>query len=147
MSLDVTWGLVAGFVGSIVMAILLLPAMRMGPTVMSMIAARAMGDNPTGRRSMMGGIVFHLIYGTAMGGVFAAGITYVAKFVSPLVDGVLFGILLFIIMMVVIMPIAKASRPPTAIVWVLFIVHLIYGAIVGSLSAWLSFADILGYPI
>lgn len=139
------WGLVAGFVGAIVMAIFLLPMMRVGPTVMTMIAARAMGGDPVGRRSMMVGIVLHLIYGTAMGGIFAAGITYLVRFVNPLVDGVLFGILLFIIMMVVVMPIAKASRPPTAIVWAIFIVHLIYGAIVGSLTAWLSPADILAY--
>lgn len=138
MALDVVWGLVAGFVAALVMAVPMLPMMRMGPGFIAMFAARVMSGDPTDRRSMMGGMVFHLIYGTVMGGIFAAGSTYIITFVNPLVNGILFSLLLFIIMMAVVMPIARAPRPPMMMVAVILIVHLIYGSILGSLAAWLS---------
>ncbi len=142
MALDILWGLVAGFVAALVMAILLLPTMRMGPSVITMVAARTMGGDLAGRRNVMRGMVLHLIYGTIMGGAFAAGSTYIITFVNPLVNGVLFGILLFVVMVAVVMPFARAPRFQIVMAGIMFIIHLAYGAVLGTMAGWLS-----GQPI
>ncbi len=124
------------------MAVMMLPLMRMGPSLMGRIAGKVMGGDPADRRNMMGGIVLHLIYGTVMGAIFAVGSTYLVTFVNPLVNGILFAVLLFIIMVVVVFPIARAPMPGMMMTVVFLVLHLVYGAIVGTLTPWLS-----GVPI
>ncbi len=143
MSLSITWGFVAGFVATIVMTVIMLPLMRMGPSIMAMVASRAMGGEPGDSRNMMGGIIFHLIYGTLMGGIFAWGSDALITIVNPLVNGLLFGILLFIIMVVIVMPLARAPMPPMMMAGIFLTIHLIYGAVLGSVAAWLSGMAIL----
>lgn len=141
MAIEIVWGLVGGFVATIVMTLLMAPMMRGGgPNLLSMMGAKATGGDPASKQAMMAGMVSHLIYGTVMGAIFALGASFLMV-MNPLVTGILFGLLLFIIAAVVVMPLSGAKMPgPMAAAF--FVVHLIYGAILASVAASLS-----GVPI
>ncbi len=111
--------------------------------MMARLAAMAMGGEPDSSRNIMGGMVFHLIYGTIMGGIFAWGSNALITIVNPLVNGLLFGILLFVIAVVIVTPLSRAPMMPMMMAAVFLIFHLIYGAVLGSLAAWLSGVDII----
>ena len=143
MAIEIVWGLVGGFVATVVMTLLMAPMMRGGgPTLMSMMGTKATGGDPASQQAMRAGMGAHFVYGTVMGVVFALGASFL-MIVNPLVTGVLFGLLLFIIAAVVVTPLsgAKMGGPMVA---AFFVVHLIYGAVLASVAALLSGVPILG---
>lgn len=142
MSLSIVWGLAGGLVATIVMTALMAPMMRKGPGLPAFIGARATGADPTSKKAMMAGMGGHFLYGTVQGGVFAAGASLLL-IVNPLITGLLFAVLLFLIAAAVIMPLARAPKMPGPFVAAFFVVHLVYGAVLGAVTAWLSGVAVL----
>lgn len=141
MAIEIVWGLVGGFVATIVMTLLMAPMMRGGgPNMMSMMGAKVTGGDPASKQAMMAGMGGHFVYGTLQGVVFAVGASFLI-ILNPLVTGILFGLLLFIIAAVVVTPLSGAKMPGPMVA-AFFVVHLIYGAVLASVAALLS-----GVPI
>ncbi len=140
-------GLLGGFLGSIVMAVLMMASSGGQPGVNAMLVARATGRNPA--EAKMGGMVAHFVYGTAMGGVFALGSGVLLIGGSLWVNGLLFGVLLFLIAAMVVMPASGVTRemmgrmPKGRFVGFL-VFHLIYG---GILAAVILYAPQVGVNI
>lgn len=143
MVLSVFWGLVAGFVAAIVFFVVMAPLMRRGPGLLAYVAARALRVDSTTPNAMMGGLVFHMMYGTAMGGVFAWGASSLTPFFAPLLSGVLFGILLFVLAVLVVAPLSRAPRMGLTGLTIFFLAHLVYGLLLGAISGVGSGTDLL----
>jgi hypothetical protein len=127
-------GLLAGFLGSVAIAILMMATSKGQPGVNAMLVGRALGKPPTDPKARAGGMVAHFAYGTAMGVVFVAGSDAFLVAGSLWITGLLFGILLFLIAALVVMPAAGVNRemmkrmPKGRFVGFL-VFHLIYGGI------------------
>ncbi len=141
---SVLLGLLAGFLGAVVMAILMMATSRGQPGVNQMLVGRLTGKEPM--EAKMGGMVAHFLYGTAMGGVFALGSSAILVDGSLWVNGLLFGILLFLIAATVVMPAAGVTReamrsmPKSRFVGFL-VFHLVYGVV---LAAVISYGPAIG---
>lgn len=130
-------GLLAGLIGSVVMAILMMATAKGQPGVNTLLVARVLRRPPSDRKAKMGGMVAHFMYGTGMGGVFALGSAAFLIGGSLWVTGLLFGVVLFLVAAMTIMPAAGVTRakmkamPKGRIVGFLGL-HLVYGAIVAA---------------
>lgn len=130
-------GLVAGFLGSGVMAVLMMATSKGQPGVNAMLIARALGKSPTEPAAKLGGMVAHFVYGSAMGVAFVLGSAAILIGGSWWVNGLLLGILLFLIAAMAIMPAAGISREqmkemPRSRIVGFFVFHLIYGAVLAG---------------
>ncbi len=135
-------GLLAGFVGSMVMAILMMATSRGQSGVNAMLIGRALGKPPTDPGAKMGGMVAHFAYGSAMGVVFVLGSSALLVGGSLWLNGLLFGVLLFLIAAMVIMPAAGVSqemmrRMPKGRFMGFLVFHLIYGGILAGVIVYL----------
>ncbi len=134
---SVVLGLLAGFLGSVVMAILLMATSKDQPGVNALLIARALGKSPTEPAAKMGGMAAHFVYGSAMGVTFVLGSAAILIGGSWWVNGFLFGALLFLIALMTTMPAAGVSREKMRgmskgrIVGFL-VFHLIYGAVLAG---------------
>ncbi len=129
---SVLQGLLAGFLGSIAMAILMMATSRGQPGINQMLVARVLGKSPA--EAKMGGMIAHLVYGTTMGAVFALGSSVLLVVGNLWVNGLLFGVLLFLIAAVVVMPVAGLTRKmmrsmPKSRIMGFLVFHLIYGVV------------------
>ncbi len=130
-------GLLAGFLGSVVMAVLMMAMAKGQPGVNTLLVARVLGKSPADPAAKMGGIVAHFAYGSAMGAVFVLGSSAILIADSWWLNGLLFGVVLFLVAAMAIMPAAGLSRekmkemPKGRIVGFL-VFHLIYGAVLAG---------------
>lgn len=146
MAVSIVFGLAAGFIATVVMTVFMAPMMKKGPGVSQFIAARVGGGDPASKSAMMGGMVAHLIYGTAMGGIYALGTSALnLVVVSHLVNGLLFGIFLFIIAVAIVTPLSRApmKQTPMSMMVVFLVLHLLYGLVLGASVAWLTGSPVL----
>lgn len=139
-------GLVGGFLGSLVMAVLMMASSGGQPALPQMFAARARGKPPTDPSAKMGGMVAHLVYGSFMGLVFVFGSNAIVIGESLWITGILFALVLFLIAAMVVMPASGVTRDkmrqmPKGRVVGLFVVHLVYGLV---LVAVIVYAPVLG---
>lgn len=133
---NLTQGLIAGFVATVVLSALMLLKAMMG--LMPELNVIAMLANMTGGGPLMGWIA-HFAIGTILwGGLFA----YLEPRIpggSDWIKGMAFGIAAWLLMMIVVMPMAGAgffgaNLGMMAAVATL-VLHLIYGAVLGATYA------------
>lgn len=146
---SVVAGLFAGFVASIVMALLMMASSRGQPGINAMLVARALGKPPADSAARMGGMFAHFVYGSVMGAVFVLGSSVLLIGGNLWINGLLFGIALFLIAVLIVMPAAGVNRKmmrsmPKGPLVGAFVFHLIYGVVVVSV---IVYGPQLGLPV
>lgn len=141
VALDVQSGLIAGFMATIVLSILMLAKSSLGlmPQLNPVEDIVHVADQPTGMIFPLPlGWIGHFLLGTVVWGIVYAALQASLPG-APVVKGVIFGALAWLAMMIIFMPLAghglfALSLGPQATVATL-VLHLIYGAVLGGVYA------------
>jgi hypothetical protein len=137
VSYDVQAGLIAGFIATVVLSILMIVKSSVGlmPELNPIEDIVHVADEPTGAQLPLPfGWVGHFVLGTVAWGILYA-VLHGSLPGSPAVKGIIFGALAWLAMMIFFMPLAghglfALSLGPQATVATL-VLHLIYGAVLG----------------
>lgn len=135
------FGIVGGFLGAVAMVVLmdLLEVQEYPPSVQ--FWARFLGNgNPD--NYVGAGLFLHVIYGTVVGGLYprlayvsGAGADLYAGWPLAIVGGILFGVVLFVVAVLYrIVGLFRMEMAPRQ-VWTLAMLHLVYGVVLGFLTA------------
>ncbi len=147
MAMTILGGIVAGLIGGVVVAILMMAMSRGKPGINAMLVARATGKKP--EESMMGGTAAHFFYSAVVGILFVvgSGILHVDSLLGLgdrgfWVNGLLYGGLLFLIAGMVVMPLAGVTRAmrqsmPKGQMAMSFVVHILFGLILVASLTWI----------
>lgn len=145
MSEHLIAGTVGGFVGTIAMSMLMMPAMGDKPGAPQMLLSRLNDKPPEDNKAM--GMVLHFLYGTIAGIVFAYAAVdllgySIAEPSEGAVWGLVWGLVLFFVaffwmavsgMMSSMMDQPKSERMKGMVVFL--VAHLIYGGVLGLVAA------------
>jgi uncharacterized membrane protein YagU involved in acid resistance len=141
MTLNVRAGLIAGFIATIVLSILMIAKSSAGlmPQLNPIKDIVHVADQPTGMTLPLPfGWIGHFVLGTVVWGVIYAALQASLPG-APVVKGLVFGALAWLAMMIILMPLAGHGLfalllGPQATVAAL-VLHLIYGAVLGVIYA------------
>lgn len=133
MNSNITNGLLAGFVATVVLSALMIIKAMMG--LMPDLNVVAMLGTMSGM-GMIGGWVIHFLIGTVLWGVLFAVLVDRIPGDAVWLKGVWFGVAAWVLMMVLVMPMAGAglfgmNMGIMAPIMTL-VLHLIYGAVLGA---------------
>jgi len=137
-------GIIAGFVATIVLSILMIAKMMMGvmPDMNPIQDIVTVSDSFTGMQlPLPAGWIGHFFIGSVVWGIFYALIEGNLP-ASPLIKGLVFGFIAWMAMMIVFMPLAGQGifgiRGGMPVPVATLILHLVYGAVLGIVFARLS---------
>jgi len=127
--------MVAGFVATIVLSILMLFKQQMG--LMPQLNPIEMLTNMVGGSAPAAGWILHFLIGTVVWGTLFPILDASLPDSSHWINGIVFGIAAWLLMMIVVMPMAGAGlfgrnlgmMAPIATL----VLHIIYGAVLGSI--------------
>ncbi len=144
-------GLLAGFIATVVLSVLMVlkAVMGMMPDVNAIKMLVHMGHGMLGMTgSPVVGWIAHFIIGTAVWGILFAVLVNRIPGTSPIVKGLIFGTAAWVLMMVLVMPMAGAGLfglhlgmgAPAATL----VLHWVYGAVLGAVYGKLASSTIAG---
>lgn len=133
-------GLVGGLVATIAMTVLMIGIGDDSPPPTAAVWAKYVGTDPPDAYRLQG-MVLHLLYGIAAGGVFAIGLPILGlstgSLGAGLVWGVVYGVILFVVAAVLWMRVVLGLDAEIRQVALFFVFHLVYGVVLG---AWVGLA-------
>ena len=128
-------GLVGGLVATIAMTVLMLVFGDDSPPPTAAVWAKYVGTDPPDAYRLQG-MVLHLLYGVAAGGVFALGLPVLGlspgSLVAGLVWGLVYGVILFVVAAVLWMRIVLGLEAEMSQIARFLVFHLAYGAVLGA---------------
>lgn len=144
-----TAGVVAGLAGPLVMTAFMMPMMKGQPSATQIFASKFLNQKPPEENKMLG-MLLHFTYGAVMGVVFAVAVEALwgaaALGTGALAGyGAAWGVVLFMGMFVwmMILGMNKGMAQMSAgqkmgMMGGMLFVHLVYGAILGAVVAWMT---------
>lgn len=131
--MSVISGLAGGLLATIVMTAVMMMVGEGGPPPTADLVAKFADGKPDDHA--MPGMVLHLLYGTAAGGVFGYGVPLIISDATLAVTtalGVGYGLVLMLSGMVFWLRLVIGLEPDMDMMKVFLLVHLVYGVVLGA---------------